>query len=136
MSAKSKVKRKRVTTQKHISRKNSSKKSLAKGGIILISVAVILGIWVFTYNSLFLAANFADNVLRPTIGNTTTISIEAVFFRLEDEINQVKYHFIRQNPNDLVANSNVNGKKTVANKANQFILTKIPPLSDLQPLVG
>jgi hypothetical protein len=37
-------------------------------------------------------------VLRPLIGNKTTIGIEAVFFGLEDRMNRVKYYFVKSNP--------------------------------------
>jgi Phosphodiester glycosidase len=38
-----------------------------------------------------LVANFADNVLRPVIGNQTTIALEAVALSLSDQIKQVAY---------------------------------------------
>jgi hypothetical protein len=135
MVVKSKAKKKKTTSiKKHIIKKKLSKNSPVKSGIVLAAVIVILGFWILTYNSLFLAANFADNVLRPTIGNKTTISIEAVFFRIEDEVNQVRYYFVRQNPNDLAVNMKNTGKKIIKNEANKFELLKIAPLSTLSPL--
>src|SRR5260370_33633314 len=37
------------------------------------------------------AANFADDTLRPLIGNQATIALEASFFNAEDLVNQTKY---------------------------------------------
>ena len=38
-----------------------------------------------------LAANFADNVLRPVIGDHATISLESVAFSLTDDMKRMMY---------------------------------------------
>lgn len=37
------------------------------------------------------AANFADDILRPLIGNQTTIFFESLFFNVEDHANRISY---------------------------------------------
>lgn len=77
------------------------------------------------------SANFADNVLRPKIGNQATIDIEAFFFKLQDSANQIKYNFFRQ-PKDIytpIAKDNL----PIVDDA-KFILKPIPPLTSFPPL--
>jgi hypothetical protein len=72
-------------------------------------------------------ANFADNVLRPLIGNKATIEIESVFFGIEDNVNKVRYSFIKANPSEL-SPAYLNGDVSV-NRSVGFNLNKITGLN-------
>src|ERR1035437_3796553 len=97
-TVKTKPKRKKIS-KKHprLKIKFTGQLFLLLGGIVSSVVLTILFLSVFIYTHLTFAANFADNILRPTIGSQATISIEAFFFRIEDKTNQIKYFFVKQN---------------------------------------
>ena len=85
---KTKVKAKRKKISKKHSRlkiKLLEQQYLFIVGIIFLVILTVLLFSVLIYTHLTFAANFADNILRPTIGNQATISIEAFFFRIEDK---------------------------------------------------
>ena len=92
-------------------------------GIIFLVILTVLLLSILIYTHLTFAANFADNILRPTIGNQATISIEAFFFRIEDKTNQIKYFFVKQNPDVLSLNPSKTLKK-ITNEDNRFLLNK------------
>jgi hypothetical protein len=107
MASKTKPKRKKVITRKkRISGKRInhlvalSQRNLLVGSVILSAVIIFIFAIFICMQQLF-AANFADNFMRPALGNKTTISMEALLFKVEDEMNQIKYFIIRQNPNAL-----------------------------------
>jgi hypothetical protein len=79
-------------------KKPISKLPLIFGVIFVILIVVSLGFYALIRINQVFAANFADNVLRPIIGNQATIKIEAVFFGVEDRVNRVKYSFVKSNP--------------------------------------
>jgi hypothetical protein len=132
--AKIKSKTKARMQNKKLVKKNLPIKSiLFIGGIILAVLITVLLFSIFIYAHLTFAANFADNILRPTIGNKATIYIEAFFFRIEDKTNQVKYYFVKQNPDALSVNPEKAKKKSSDNK---FLLNKVIPLVGLPNLAG
>src|ERR1035437_1169404 len=90
-------------------------------GIIFLVILTVVLFSIIIYTHLTFAANFADNILRPTIGNQATISIEAFFFRIEDKTNQIKYFFVKQNPDVLSLNPSKTLKK-ITNEDNRFLL--------------
>src|ERR1035437_10311896 len=101
MSSKHKATRKYIKINKHASRKPSSKLPLILGGIFVVLIIVIFGFYALIRINQVFAANFADNVIRPILGNQITVGIEAVFFGLEDNVNKVKYSFVKSNPSEL-----------------------------------
>jgi len=65
-----------------------------------------------------LVAKFADNVLRPTLGNKNTIILENVVFSLSDHLKQIVYGTIAKPKanifnNEPAANPQVNPKPTI-----------------------
>ena len=94
------------------------------GGVMLVGIA---GMYLFIQTNQSFAANFADDVLRPLIGNTTTISIESGFFALQDTMNQIKYHFVKPNA-QIFAEEN---KEKAQNTEATFDLSPLPISSSL-----
>ncbi len=128
--AKIKAKRKKVVAKKKHSLKNNlSKAPLFIGGSVVLFVILILGFYIFVNTYQILAANFADNALRPIIGSQATISIEAFFFRIEDRVNRIKYFFVRPNPSKLSSGLIGNNKKVAVAENSKFILQNISPFS-------
>ena len=114
--------------------KNKKKKHLLIGGILFGCIASVLCIYIFISTHLLIAANFADNVMRPVIGNQATIIIEAFFFRVTDRANLFKYSFIKPKLGTLTSDSV--GEHTIVNvQKNTFTLQTISPLSNLPALV-
>lgn len=77
-------------------------------GVVLVGIA---GLYLFIQTNQSFSANFADDVLRPLIGNTATISIESDFFALQDSMNQIKYRFVKPNA-QIFAEENVEKVQT------------------------
>ncbi len=128
--AKIKATRKKVVVKKKHSLKNNlSKTPLFIGSGIVLLVIFIFGFYIFVNTYQILAANFADNVLRPIIGSQATISIEAFFFRIEDRVNRIKYSFVRPNPSKLASSSMGAINKVSLNEDSKFILQNITPFS-------
>lgn len=73
-----------------------------------------------------LAANFADNVLRPVVGNKATISIESVFLSFGDKIKHLLYgRVVKPNANIYTAEpTNSLSKLLPSNGANQALNLK------------
>ncbi len=71
------------------------------GVIFVVLILVVFGFYAIIRANQVFAANFADNILRPVIGNKATINIEAVFFGLEDHVNRVKYSFVKSDPSQF-----------------------------------
>ena len=90
-------------------KKHKAKKPLFNLRFLILSGVVLLillaGFYIFVNTHQLQAANFADDVLRPILGNKMTIDIEAVFFGVEDHVNQVKYSFVKSNPSDFTQSS-------------------------------
>jgi hypothetical protein len=133
---KTKVRRKKTAVRRKSSTKiNSSTISLFVGSIILLMVMLALGFYLVINTYQFFAANFADDILRPAFGSQTTVSIEAVFFKIEDRVNKVKYFFVKPNPSKLALGPvGINNKTT--NDDGKFVLSKITPFSVFSPLKG
>lgn len=141
MASKTKPKRKRITARKkRISGKKInhsvalSQRNLLVGSVILSAVIIFVYLISVCMQQLF-AANFADNFMRPILGNKTTISMEALLFRAEDQINQIKYSVIRQNPNALTPNIAKNDKQVLIQDG-KLNLQTITPLLGLPVLTG
>jgi hypothetical protein len=101
MALKSKIIKKHKKIKNRPSKKPFSKLPLIFSGIIIVLIIIISGFYLLIRTNQTFAANFADNVLRPIIGNQITINIEAVFFGLEDNVNRVKYSLVKSNPSDF-----------------------------------
>ncbi len=78
-----------------------SKFTLFFGVIFVVLILAVFGFYAIIRANQVFAANFADNILRPVIGNKATINIEAVFFGLEDHVNRVKYSFVKSDPSQF-----------------------------------
>jgi len=79
---------------------NLPKIRLLIAGVIALLI-IILGFYLFVNTYQTFSANFADEVLRPILGNKITINIEAAFFGVEDHVNQVRYSIVKSNPSEL-----------------------------------
>jgi hypothetical protein len=101
MVAKTQHKAKHKKNIKRSSKNPFSKLSLIATCIIIFLVVIIFGFYFLMRVNQAFAANFADNVLRPLIGNQATIYIESVFFGVEDNVNKVRYSFVKSNPSEL-----------------------------------
>ncbi len=148
MASKAKSKRKTISVKKKSIEKGKrvnykklnwkiifSERFLLISGVTL-STVILLGFIISICMQQLFAANFADNFMRPMFGNKTTISIEALLFKVEDEVNQIKYFVIKQNPNDLTANSAKINKRNAVSKEPELSLQAITPLSNLPSLAG
>lgn len=105
--------------------------ALAIAGIMLV---LLLG-YVYIQTHLVFAANFADDVVRPLIGNQNTIDFESVFFKLQDQMNKIKYAFVKPDTHVL---TKVPHKKTpiIQHVDNTFVLTPIATPSSFPELAG
>lgn len=71
---------------------------------------VLFGTWFFLMTHQVFSANFADEVMRPILGNTATIYVESVFFAAQDDINQIRFHFVKPSANVFSDAQKVAGK--------------------------
>lgn len=95
-------------------------KKLVKKFIIVFVLIIIVGVLFIKFNT-GAAAQFADNVLRPLIGNNTVIYMEQVYFNLSDKITQLTH-----NDNTLL-NPDVNDQSGVLPSGKSDLnLTQIP----------
>ena len=97
---------------------------------VLIGIAVLLialGV-IFRGSLLGIAANGADYVLRPLIGEENTIKVESVLFGLEDKVNQI--HQTAPASADAVFNT---VGVTTGQLTGKMMLTPIKALTDLKP---
>jgi hypothetical protein len=101
MLSKTKITKRHKKIKKHSSKKTFPKLPLILGSIAIALIIVIFGFYALIRTNQLFAANFADNVIRPILGNQITVGIEAVFFGLEDNVNKVKYSFVKSNPSEL-----------------------------------
>ncbi len=96
-------------------------------GFLAAAIFIIALSFVLVRINQTFAANFADNVLRPVIGNTATIKIESLFFGVEDNVNKVKYALVKPTP---VLFTQVSREKSIyADYSNSFSLNRITSLS-------
>jgi len=95
------------------------------GACLLILIVLGSLAFVFRKTLLGLAANGADNVLRPLIGSENTLRIESVLFSLQDKVNQI--HDTAPTSADMVFNiDGVDGSKKYLSKMQ---LTAIKPIA-------
>src|SRR6266700_6102713 len=142
---------KKIHIYKHVSENNSSKnvfphmtlltyslqkcmsnKRVKRISIILLSTCFISFMFVvssFTFIKTHqeFAANFADNTLRPMIGDRATITIESLFFGIEDHINQIKYETAAHTILPTTTNYTIAATVGIAN-APKFSLEPIKPI--------
>jgi len=127
--------RKKITLRNKI--KKFIRKEIKMICLLLVSFCVCLGLCVGIFflfiktNELF-AANFADQVLRPMIGSQATVDLEAFFFSIEDNINQIAYHFIKPKTYEVVQET----PKQVVTVESLFSLEPITSLHFFSPLVN
>jgi hypothetical protein len=100
---------KKKTIAKPHKKHHRTKTNLLKVKLIALSCMVLLilffsSFYIFANIFQTFSANFADNVLRPILGNKMTINIESVFFGMEDRVNQVRYSIVKSNPSELTQN--------------------------------
>lgn len=100
----SKAKLKIIAKKNRRSKTNLPNIKLLIGGIITLFILIALGFYFFVNTYQTFSANFADNVLRPILGNKITINIEALFFGVEDHVNKVRYSIVKSNPSDFTQN--------------------------------
>lgn len=110
--------------------------------ISFVLVTFFSGFYFFIKTHEEFAANFADYTLRPIIGGQATISLEALFFNLEDHVNQIKYSQITSQNHPLtnhylaVAQSHTLGASISAVQNPEYTLEQIPPVIISSSLQG
>lgn len=106
--------------------------------ILIVSCAIlIVGAFIFIKTHENFAANFADNTLRPTIGNANAITIESLFFRMEDDFNHMYYIFKKpQSANFTFTKVKKTNSASTAASLNTFFLSPITSLHYFLPLAG
>lgn len=116
------------------------KKYIHKKRIFLLTTASgifvlggIVAIFFFIATHITFSANFADDILRPTIGNTATIEIEAVFFNFQDTLNHIKYAFIQPTIPVFTKTTKI---AVATSSATTFSLSPIATSSAFTPLPG
>jgi hypothetical protein len=97
-------------------------------------LALISIIYAFIQTEQEFAANFADDLMRPVVGSQATIMFEAVFFYLQDHIDQISY----SPPKNLI---HVLSKTTFISPADisvkeEFPLDRIPTQATGSALTG
>ncbi|MGA2911802.1 MAG: phosphodiester glycosidase family protein [Candidatus Levyibacteriota bacterium] len=127
MTVKSKPKTKHKKIRKRSLRKPFFKLTSIATCIAIFLIVIIGGFYLLLRVNQTFAANFADNVLRPRIGNQATIYIESVFFGIEDNVNRVKYSFVKANPSELSQNYTVTNASV--ERSVGFNLAKITSLA-------
>lgn len=95
------------------------------GGIVL---------FIFIQTHQILAANFADDVLRPLLGTQNTLHLEATFFKAQDLFNQIKYSTI-ESPTTNVPQYALQPLPLI-NPDDNFLLYPIKPMNNLPQLPG
>jgi hypothetical protein len=134
MVKKTKFKKRYKKTKIKVSKNPFSKLSLIFGSIFVATVIVISGFYALIRTNQVFSANFADNILRPILGNQITINIEAVFFGIEDHVNMVRYSLVRSNPSDFTKAFKPVNESLYYNAG--FDLTKISSLSYFPLFLG
>ena len=122
--------------KKHFSKYTQSTFIIPVTGISILFIAVILGFYLFVKLNQDFAANFADNTLRPLIGNQATIGLEAFFFNMEDRVNQFNYHAEHTPTTITYAQAHTIGATITTEQTPRFPLEQIPPLITSDPLQG
>ena len=88
--------------------------------MVAIGLSLFLGLFLLfkdiSGNNASFSANFADNILRPILGNTMTIKLESVLFNTQDTVKQIT--------------ANINGDKTAINLASMNKLQWTPTIED------
>jgi len=97
---KTRSKVKKVSKKYRLTKTNLPKTRIFIGSLIIFLITA-LGFYLFVNTYQTFSANFTDNVLRPILGNKITINIEAVFFGVEDHVNQIRYSFVKSNPSNF-----------------------------------
>jgi len=92
---------------------------------VILILGVIYSLFEISHNPEN-AATFADNVLRPVLGNKAVITIEGAIFGIQDSINKIK----NSSPSKTNYTSNLN-ETTVS--INRFPLALVP--SDIKPFL-
>lgn len=133
--------RKTKISPKHSSQKRENKQNekhilLQKKLFLPITVFMILcviigGTYTYITTNEDSAANFTDDIVRPILGNQKTIALEAVFFNLDDKINQIKYNFMQSGQSDkaFAESATPTPATPSATPVVSFPLPTIPPLS-------
>lgn len=103
------------------------------GTLIGICVLFLLCFYFFIQNNQYFAANFADYDLRPVIGEKNTLSIEALFFNLQDKVNQINYHLSQSSKpqtvmSQITTNKTISGMVGTSLPSPQFTLMPLTPL--------
>lgn len=93
----------------------------------IVFVAICIGTFFLfiKFNEIF-AANVADQILRPTIGNQATVAIESFFFSLEDTMNGFFYKTGWIKPRASITQPKKINK--IVNEDDKYILTPITSL--------
>jgi hypothetical protein len=128
MSSSVKTKKGHKRIKKESLKKPFSKLPFVFGSIFVVLIIIIFGFYALIRTNQAFAANFADNVIRPILGNQITVSIEAVFFGLEDNVNKVKYSLVKSNPSELTHTTPISANESVYQTPG-FSLEKISSLS-------
>ncbi|MGH7204009.1 MAG: phosphodiester glycosidase family protein, partial [Candidatus Levyibacteriota bacterium] len=101
-------------------------------GTAFVLLFLVSGFFLFIKTHEDFAANFADDTLRPLIGEQGTIQIEAFFFAIQDNVNQVKYKTFHQTAQNTVAYAQ---SKTISASIEAAVAPKFP-LEHIKPLIG
>lgn len=107
------------------------KKFLIPITIFVIVSTIIGGTYTYITTNEDSAANFTDDIVRPILGNQRTISLEAIFFNLDDKINQIKYSMMQsgQSEKAFAESTTPTPATPSATPVVSFPLPTIPPFS-------
>lgn len=108
------------------------KKTGRKFTPILILIIVIFLIFIIDNKNQQIQANFADNILRPIVGEKITLSLESFYFGINDKIKTLQYSIVKPNNNEL----NISFKKNfkLIKQDNDFNLSPINFKNHFYPL--
>ena len=93
---------------------------------------MIIVILIILKNGTYIAAQFADNVLRPLLGEQKTIALESAFFGLSEGYKSIKYKFIAPDSSLFSSGPSVSPEVNV----DKMILNPISFSHDFSPLSG
>jgi len=97
--------------------------------LVFLCISIIAGLYAYINTNEDTAATLTDNVIRPVLGNKNTIALEAIFFNLDDKINQIKYNLSKSSAETpAFADTPISSPSATPTPIEGFTLNTIPPI--------
>lgn len=99
-----------------------------------ISIFCLIIMFYLIFGNISFAAQAADNIIRPILGEKNTIHLEAIYFSLQDKFNSFKYFLIGQKAPIFYSTSLIKKSKFI--NLDKINLNQITTLHQLSPITG